>query len=107
MSQKSESVNNGGVVQISGDNHGNIYINSNTQSQPTNRLTQEQFNALNRLVEAVEAAREVAGTPLSTKQIWAYLYKAMGVKAYDELTHEQYPNASKYLLVSLQKCLIK
>lgn len=101
MIQKVENASN--VVQIAGDNSGNIYINTGV----ANRLTQEQFNALNKLVEAVEAAREVAGIPLSSKQIWAYLYKAMKVKGYDELCYTQYDNATKYLLVSLQKCLAK
>lgn len=101
MVQKVENASN--VVQIAGDNSGNIYINTGV----VNRLTQEQFNALNKLVEAVEAAREVAGIPLSDKQIWAYLYKSMKVKGYDELCASQYGNAAKYLLVSLQNCLKK
>ena len=101
MIQKVENASN--VVQIAGNNSGNIYINAGV----ANRLTQEQFSALNKLVEAVEAAREVAGTPLSGKQIWSYLYKAMKVKSYDELCHSQYDNAAKYLLVSLHNCLKK
>lgn len=101
MTQKVENASN--VVQIAGDNSGNIYINTGV----ANRLSQEQFNALNKLVEAVEAAREVAGIPLSSKQIWAYLYKSMKVKGYDELCASQYDNASRYLLVSLQNCLTK
>ena len=101
MSQKVENANN--VVQIAGNNSGNIYINTGT----ADRLTQEQYNALSKLVEAVEAAREVAGNPLSDKQIWSYLYRSMKVKSYDELTASQYDNATRYLLVSLQNCLKK
>ena len=101
MNQKVENANN--VVQIAGNNSGNIYINTGH----VDRLTQTQFNALSKLVEAVEAAREVAGIPLSDKQIWAYLYRSMKVKSYDELTASQYDNATRYLLVSLQNCLKK
>lgn len=101
MIQKVENASN--VVQIAGDNSGNIYINTGV----ANRLTQEQFSALSKLVEAVEAAREVAGIPLPGKQIWSYLYKSMKVKGYDELCANQYDNAAKYLLVSLQNCLKK
>lgn len=101
MIQKVENASN--VVQIAGNNSGTININTGV----VNRISQEQFNALNKLVEAVEAAREVAGIPLSDKQIWAYLYRAMKVKSYDELCPAQYDNAARYLLVSLQKCLAK
>lgn len=101
MTQKVENASN--VVQIAGNNSGNIYINTGI----VDRLTQEQFNALAKLVEAVEAAREVAGIPLSGKQIWSYLYRSMKVKSYDELTANQYDHATRYLLVSLQNCLKK